>query len=85
MDIVRNNEPHIALYAKNNGLYFYEKIIENIPFITKDKYLVCFEIGESQSTKIVDLANKTLKDINISVDKDYSGRNRFIFITNIKD
>lgn len=85
MDIVRNNEPHKALYAKNNGLYFYEKIIENIPFITKDKYLVCFEIGESQSTKIVDLANKTLKDINISVDKDYSGRNRFIFITNIKN
>ena len=27
MDLVKNNEPHIALYAKDNGLYFYKKII----------------------------------------------------------
>lgn len=25
MDIVKNNEPHLALYAKDNGLYFYDK------------------------------------------------------------
>ena len=29
MDIVKKNEPHLALYAKNNGLYFYEEIIKN--------------------------------------------------------
>ena len=81
MDIVKNNEPHLALYAKDDGLYFYKKIIDNIPYITKDKYLVCFEIGYTQSTAIVDYANKVLKDINISVEKDYSNKDRFIFIT----
>ena len=60
-------------------------IIKNIPKITKDKYLVCFEIGSTQGTSIVDIANKYLKDINISVEKDYSGLDRFIFITNIKE
>ena len=85
MDIVKNNEPNIALYADNNGLYYYEKIIENIPKITKDKYLICFEIGSSQGTAIVDIAKKYLKDINISVEKDYSGLDRFVFITNIKE
>ena len=25
MDIVKNNEPHIALYADNNGLKYYKK------------------------------------------------------------
>lgn len=85
MDIVRNNEPHLALYAKDNGLYFYKKILENIPYITKDNYLICFEIGQSQSTAIVDIAKRILKDINISVDKDYSRKDRFIFITNIKN
>ena len=85
MDIVKNNEPHKALYADNNGLYFYEKIIENIKKITKDKYLICFEIGSTQSTAIVDIAKKQLKDINISVEKDYAGFDRFIFITNIKE
>ena len=85
MNIVKNNEPHIALYAKDNGLYFYKKIIENIPYIIKDKYLICFEIGDSQSTEIVDIANKYLTSIDISIEKDYSNRDRFIFITNIKN
>ena len=26
---VLDNEPHIALFAENNGLYYYEKIINN--------------------------------------------------------
>lgn len=84
MDIVKNNEPAIALYAKEEGLYYYQKILENIKNITKDKYLICFEIGESQSTAIVDIAKKYLNNINISVEKDYSDKDRFIFITNIK-
>lgn len=82
MDIVNNNEPHLALYAEDNGLYFYKHIIDNIPYITKDKYLVCFEIGYTQSTEIVDYAHKVLGNINISVEKDYSNKDRFIFITN---
>ena len=80
MDIVKNNEPHSALYASDNGLYYYKKIIDNIPFITKSKYIVAFEIGFTQSTEIVDYAKSKLKNINITVDKDYSNKDRFIFI-----
>ena len=82
MAIVKNNEPHLALYAEDNGLYFYKKIIDNIPYITKEKYLVCFEIGYLQATEIVDYAKKQLDNINIFVEKDYSNKDRFIFITN---
>lgn len=84
MDLVKNNEPSIALYAKEEGIYYYKKILENIKNITKDKYLICFEIGETQSTTIVDIAKKNLTNINISVEKDYSNKDRFIFITNLK-
>lgn len=82
MDLVKDNEPHLALYAEDNGLYFYKQIIKNIPSITKEKYLVCFEIGYTQATEIVDYANKHLDNINITVEKDYSSKDRFIFITN---
>ena len=82
MDIVKENEPHLALYAKDNGLYFYKKIIDNIPYITKDKYLICFEIGYLQGNSIVDYAQRKLGNINITVEKDYSNKDRFIFITN---
>ena len=83
MELVKNNEPHLALYAKDNGLYFYKKIIDNIKYITKDKYLICFEIGYNESTAIVDYAKSKLTNINIYVEKDYSLKDRFIFITNI--
>ena len=85
MDIVKDNEPHIALYADNEGLYYYEEIIKNIKNITKDKYLVCFEIGCTQGKQITDIANKYLKDVNISIEKDYANLDRYVFITNIKE
>ena len=85
MDIVKNNEPYSALYADNEGLYYYEQIIKNIPSITKDKYLVCLEIGSTQANRIIDIANKYLKEISISVEIDYANLDRFIFITNIKE
>lgn len=84
MDIVKNNEPSIALYAKEDGLYYYRKILENIKNITNDKFLICFEIGLNQSTAIVDIAKKILDNVSITVEKDYSDKERFIFITNIK-
>ena len=84
MDIVKNNEPSIALYAKEDGLYYYRKILENIKNITDDKFLICFEIGLNQSTAIVDIAKKILDNVSITVEKDYSDKERFIFITNIK-
>ena len=81
-DIVKNNEPHLALYAKDNGLYFYEEILKNCSNYLTSNYLIAFEIGESQAQAIISIANTYLKDINISVEKDYSNRDRFIFITN---
>ncbi len=85
MDIVKNNEPHLALYAKDNGLYFYKKIINNIPYLTKDKYLVCFEIGMSQANDIIKYAKEHLNNINVTKEKDYNNKDRFIFITNIEN
>ena len=85
MDIVKNNEPHIALYANNNGLYYYEEILKNIKNITKEKYLICFEIGSSQGKEVVDIANKYLNNVNIIIEKDYANLDRFVFITNIKE
>ena len=84
MDIVKNNEPHLALYAKDNGLYFYDKIIKDSSKYLNDKFIMAFEIGYKQGKDITKIVNKYYKDINMSVEKDYSGRDRFVFIDNIK-
>lgn len=85
MDVVKNNEPHLALYAKDNGLYFYDKILKECKNYLKEKYLIAFEIGWRQANEIVSLANKYLNNVKIEVQKDYSEKDRYIFITNIED
>ena len=84
MDMVKDNEPNIALYADDNGLYYYKKIIDNINYLTNDKYLICFEIGYTQGKYIEEYAKDNLSDITVSIEKDYNDRDRLIFITNIK-
>lgn len=83
-DLVKNNEPHIALYADNNGLYFYEEILKNIKSILNDKYLIAFEIGKDQGEAINELKDKYLPDSNIILKKDLEGRDRMIFIHNFE-
>lgn len=81
-EIVKNNEPHLALYAKNDGLEFYESILKNANKVLKDKFLIAFEIGQSQGEDIKSLALKYLGDVNVELKKDLSDKNRFIFVYN---
>ena len=81
-EVVKNNEPHIALYADNNGLYYYEEILKNIKNILNDKYLIAFEIGKDQAEDINELKDKYLPDSSILLKKDLEGRDRMIFIYN---
>ena len=80
MDIVYNNEPHTALFADNNGLYFYDKILEECNNYLNDKFIIAFEIGCQQGMLIEEMANKYLSDVSVIIDKDYSDRDRFVFI-----
>ena len=82
MDIVKNNEPHIALYAKNNGLKLYEEILEKASSHLKKEFLIAFEIGCTQGNEIKELAFKYLDNINVKIEKDLQDKDRFIFITN---
>ena len=79
MDIVKNNEPSIALYAENDGLYFYEEILKNCKNYLKDKYYIFFEIGYSHAEKIKQTALKYL-NCNVVVKKDLQGFDRYIII-----
>ena len=79
-DLVKNNEPELALYADNDGLYYYEEILKNASNYLEEKYLIAFEIGYLQGEKIKELANKYLNNVNISIEKDLSEKDRFVFI-----
>ena len=81
-DIVKNNEPHLALYAGEDGLYFYNEILKNIKPYLNDKFLIAFEIGYMQGDAIRDLAFRYLNDVKVSIEKDYNDKDRYVFIWN---
>ena len=80
MEIVKDNEPHIALYAKDNGLYYYKEIIKNANKYLKDKYLIAFEIGYTQGDFLAKYAKLYFPNDIIKVEKDMQGKDRFLFI-----
>ena len=82
MESVKKYEPNIALYADNKGLYFYEKILKTIKNNLNKDFIIAFEIGYKQGKDISYLVNKYLEDVNIFIEKDLSGKDRYIFVMN---
>ena len=79
-NIVKENEPHIALYGGIEGLDCYKEILKNINNNLKEKALIAFEIGSSQAQDLIKLINIYLTNVKIIVKKDLSGRDRMLFI-----
>ena len=79
-DIVRDNEPSLALYARDNGLYFYNKIIKESKNYLNYPFMMAFEIGYLQGDGIKNIINQYYDDVIIKIEKDYSGKDRFLFV-----
>ena len=78
--IVKDNEPSIALYGGEDGLDCYKKILENITPHMKERCLIAFEIGCEQGEEISSIAKEYLDDIKIEIKKDLQNRDRMLFI-----
>lgn len=81
-EIVKNNEPALALYGGQDGLDCYKKILSSIKPYLNDEYLIAFEIGESQKEEITNLVINCLPTAIVTCKKDLYGRNRMIFVRN---
>lgn len=82
MDSVKKYEPHLALYAEDNGLYFYKNILSNIKPYLKEKFIIAFEIGWWQGKLIEMIAKEYFGDSKVLTLKDLTNRDRYIFIIN---
>lgn len=79
-DIVKKNEPHLALYAGSDGLDCYRKILSTIKPHMKDRCFIAFEIGYLQKEPIFKLVEEYLEDVKIICKQDLSEKDRMIFI-----
>ena len=73
-DSVLNYDPYLALFAEEDGIYFYRKIIENaVHYLSKDG-VIFFEIGYDQKEKIFELGKNN--NFITTVYKDINDRDR---------
>ena len=80
MDIVRDNEPSLALYGGEDGLKYYEILLKDAKKILKKKGLVAFEIGSSQGKSIIEISGKYFPNSPYEIKKDLEGRDRMFFL-----
>lgn len=80
--IVYNNEPHLALFAPTNGLYYYEQILKKAQRNLNPKSLIAFEIGCTQAKQIVEIGKKYFPKAEYVIKKDLTNRDRYVFILN---
>ena len=80
-EIVKENEPSLALYAGKDGLDCYKEILSTVKPHMKEKCLIAFEIGCSQKEAITRLVEETIPEGKVECKKDLSGKDRMLFIT----
>ena len=74
-------EPHIALFADDNGIYFYKQIIKNNLNKLNKKGFMAFEIGDNED-KLLEEFLKEEGITNYKFECDLTGRIRYLFIFN---
>lgn len=74
-------EPQNAIFAEDDGLYFYKNLLSITDKLCKKNGLICFEIGFNMKDKLI----KICKKYNIKPEfiKDYSGNDRIMIWKNL--
>ena len=75
---VRCHDPVLALDGKEDGLYFYRKLIEQSPMYLKKGGMLYFEIGHDQGQDVKCLMEKAGFE-DVMVKKDLAGLDRVVF------
>lgn len=73
------HEPKEALFAKNNGLFYYEKFFSKCFFLFSKNTLFIIEFGHNQKQNLISILEKN-NIINWKFTKDIFGNDRFLFI-----
>lgn len=78
--MVKDNEPHVALFGGNDGLYFYRKIFKEVKPLLNDRALLAFEMGFDQIELMEEAIHEFFGDYPFEIIKDMNGKDRMLFI-----
>ncbi len=78
--LVKENEPHVALFGGEDGLDFYRQIITGAKDLLNDKFIVGFEHAYDKAKELKRIIKKNFEDVEIIQKKDLQGKDRMTFI-----
>lgn len=78
--VVKDNEPHVALFGGEDGLYFYRKIFKDVQKVLKERALLAFEMGFDQREIMCQAVEQYFPKMPYEIIKDMSGKDRMLFI-----
>lgn len=81
-DIVSSNEPKLALFSEDKGMYHYKKIIQSSLNNLNDDGVLLFEIPDNKCDALMKYASMYYQDIEYI--KDYNNQRRVLIIKNRK-
>lgn len=80
-ELVKKYEPSLALYAKENGLACYKKILQDCKKVLNPNGKIYFEIGYKQKEDIFNLVKELSLNASVESFKDIYGNDRIIKIS----
>ena len=75
---VKKYEPHLALYAGENGLAYYTYLAANVGAYMLAGSKLMLEVGDGQAQSVAD---KFKKFVNVQILNDIFGKQRFVVVT----
>ncbi|WP_152656873.1 peptide chain release factor N(5)-glutamine methyltransferase [Oceanobacillus sp. CFH 90083] len=83
-DTVRDFDPDLALFAEEDGMAAYYKIIEQLRQMPlKEDTLLAFEIGYTQGELVKEQIWQVFPDSHVEIKKDINGKDRIVFATHL--
>ena len=82
---VLHSEPHLALFADEDGLAIYRRIAEDAKYHLKDGGKIYLEIGYKQGRSVPELFRKYLPEKRVRTLKDQFGQDRMVVVDDGQD
>ena len=79
------SEPHLALFADEDGLAIYRRIAEDVKDYLKDGGKIYLEIGYKQGQSVPELFRKQLPEKRVRTLKDQFSQDRMVVVDDGQD
>ncbi|WP_281164717.1 peptide chain release factor N(5)-glutamine methyltransferase [Liquorilactobacillus sicerae] len=82
---VLEHEPQQALFAAENGLYFYRQLAQQVQKYLRPAGRLYLEIGFQQAARVKEIFLKSPAQVEVTVKKDLTGKDRMVRVVYMEE